>query len=87
MRRIIFSIILLFPFFLLAPIVLPESVSPTTKQLVGITLISTRNQDDLSLGLQYVTEMPENVELGILKRSIDYSLNIEDGLPRNRDVK
>ncbi len=161
MRRIIFLVVLLLPFFLFAPIVLPESVSPKTKQLIGITLIATRNRNDLSLGLQYVTEMPRNVgvlfgdlgnvdtfhcrnclftiemtalagdgkilqivdappetgkvkmpegtryvietnanvmrargfkvgdkiELGSLKRSIDYSLNIEDDLPRNRDVK
>jgi uncharacterized membrane protein (UPF0127 family) len=56
--------VLLFSFFLLAvlaTIVLPENASARTKQLDGLTLIATRNQNDLALGLQYVTKMPKNV--------------------------
>ena len=67
-KILILPITFLFPFFFLAPIVLPESVSPQTKQLYGITLIATRNRNDLSLGLQYVTEMPKNV--GVLFRDL-----------------
>lgn len=61
-------ITILFPFFFPATIVLPESASPQTRQLDGVTLIATRNRNDLSLGLQYVTEMPESV--GVLFRDL-----------------
>jgi len=72
-KILILLTVLLFPFSVLAPVVLPESVSPQTKQLDGITLIATRNRNDLSLGLQYVTKMPENV--GILFRDLGRQVN------------
>ena len=72
-KILLLPITFLFLFFFLVPIVLPKSVSSQTKQLDEITLIATRNRNDLSLGLQYVTEMPKNV--GVLFRDLGHNDN------------
>jgi len=63
LKNIFFLSLFLFPLT-----VLPEDVLPPARTLDGITLIPTRNRNDLALGLQYVTKMPENV--GILFRDL-----------------
>jgi uncharacterized membrane protein (UPF0127 family) len=67
-KILIFPLTFLFLFFFFTPIVLPGSASHQIRQLDGITLIATRSRSDLSLGLQYVTKMPENV--GVLFRDL-----------------
>ena len=59
---------LLLFFFFPAPAACPENFSSVVKKLEGITLIATRGRDDISLGLQYVAEMPEN--FGVLFRDL-----------------